>query len=98
MTNVHVLPEGGQSLASDERPEASAREKLPAQFAICSDAAVLMSTADMKGLDLTGRTVWTGVVLTAEETAVMREQTVEHEQEIAAKLIGQLRKARIPRE
>ena len=96
MTNVHVPPVGGQSLASDERSEAPEASKafacaeLPPQFAVRSDAVVLLSTVDMEDRDLTGRTFWTGLVLTAEETAMMRRWTVDFEQEIAAKLIGKM--------
>jgi len=46
----------------------------------------------MEDRDLTGRTFWIGLVLTAEETAMMRRQTVHFEHEIAAKLIGKLPK------
>jgi len=93
MTNVHVPPVGGQSLASDVRPEASkasAGAELPAQFAVRSDAVVLVSTVDMEDRDLTGRTFWIGLVLTAEEAAMVRQRTINFEQEIAAKLIGKM--------
>ena len=95
MTNVHVPPVGGQSLASDERLDVSKASKgveLPPQFAVRSDAVVLVSTDDMADRDLTGRTFWTGLVLTAEETALLRQRTRDSEQEIAARLIGKLPK------
>ena len=95
MTNVHVPPVGGQSLASDERLDVSKASKgveLPPQFAVRSDAVVLVSTDDMADRDLTGRTFWTGLVLTAEETMMVCQQAVDSEQEIAARLIGKLPK------
>ena len=69
------------------------------KFAICSDATFLLSTAEMKDRDLTGRTLWIGLVLTEEEISLVRGQMVSHQHESASKIISRLpRLHRAPKE
>ena len=87
MSKVHSESAGGQSPASTSCPESS---EDGASFAICSDATVLLSTAEMKDRDLTGRTLWTGIVLTEEEVSLVRGRMVSQQHESASKLISRL--------
>ena len=89
MPKVHVESKGGQSLPSDYVPELDEERS---QFAICMDAIVLLSTAKMGDRDLTGRTLWTGIVLNEKEVGLLRRHSVNQEEELAAKLIARLPK------
>ena len=93
MSKVHSESAGGQSPASTSCPESS---EDGASFAICSDATVLLSTAEMKDRDLTGRTLWTGLVMTEEEARMVRGYTANKADEIASKIISRL--PRLPKE
>jgi len=44
----------------------------------------------MKDRDLTGRTLWTGLVLTEEEARMVRGYTANKADEIASKIISRL--------
>jgi len=87
MSKVHSESTGGQSPASTSCPESSGDET---KFAIGSDASFLLSTAEMKDRDLTGRTLWTGLVLTEEEARMVRGYTANKADEIASKIISRL--------
>jgi len=89
MSKVHAKSAGGQSPASSS---SSGPSEYKAQFAVRSDTAVLLSTAEMEDKDLTGRTLWTGVVLTQEELGLLRAHAVNQEDDIASKLISRLPK------
>jgi len=93
MSKVHSESTGGQSPASTSCPESSGDE---VKFAICSDATFLLSTAEMKDRDLTGRTLWTGLVLTEEEVDLVRGHMVSHKHESASKIISRL--PRLPKD
>jgi len=60
------------------------------QLAVRSDGALLLSVEDLGKLDLSKYTVWTAIVVPAEDATFARERTVDAAQEIAAKLAGRL--------
>ena len=102
MFNVHAPPPGGQplpssssSLTSSQGGSGSAvtpmrRGISPPVLAIRSDGVVLLSTEELGDRDLSGRVLWTAVLLTPEEEGIVRQGAVNTEQEIASKLVARL--------
>lgn len=100
MKNVDQSSIGGQHLASSSSSlppyegEDQTDEGPSPQLAIRSDGAVLLSIEDLGKLDLSRYTVWTAIVVPAEEAMFARERGADVAQEIAAKLAGRLLKKR----
>jgi hypothetical protein len=89
MSTVTQPPEGGQALPSSSS-SSPVLFPTPPQLAIRSDLVVLLSVEEMGDRDLTGRTLWVAVVLTDEESALLRSRASNVEQETASWIIGRL--------
>ena len=61
------------------------------QIAIRSDEVVLLSTEDLEGCDLSGRTIWTAIELTHAEFAEVRQRILGAAAEAAAHVAGSIR-------
>ena len=101
MPTVTQLAIAGENLASScssttgSPASPSQEEKLevggsPHPLAVRSDGAVLLSLEECGGVDLKGRTLWTAVVLTADEAAYVHQRGVNAAHEAAAMILGKL--------
>jgi len=62
----------------------------PHPLAVRSDGAVLLSVEECRGIDLKGRTLWTAVVLRADEAEYVHQRGVNAAHEAAAWILGKL--------
>ena len=95
VTQPAVAGENRASSCSSEGSPASPEETLevggsPHPLAVRSDGAVLLSLEECGGVDLKGRTLWTAVVLTADEAAYVHQRGVNAAHEAAALILGKL--------
>ena len=100
MSSVTQTPPGGQNLTSPSSSTGSPSSPEPAEelevggsphpLAVRSDGAVLLSLEECGGVDLKGRTLWTAVVLRADEAAYIHQRGVNAAHEAAAMVLGKL--------
>ena len=99
MPTVTQPASAGENLASSCSSDGSPASPLegvlevggsPHPLAVRSDGAVLLSVEECRGIDLTGRTLWTAVVLRPDEAAHVHQRGVNAAHEAAAMILGKL--------